>query len=172
MNRLILFLLALILGAISATTPVSCVQRSIQFRIGCSGHLKRAADASTPEVAAAELRQALNYLEEHRITEGTTAALWVEPANDIGFWYGNLKKTYRELDTVSHSDSQLERANVLMRARETILDHGEDGERVTMPPDVELYPNNVSYWWWSWISAVGLTVATLMAGIAIFVDER
>ena len=65
--------------------------KSIVFNIECNGHLKRAADASTIELAKQELTTAITYLEKKDITTGYTSILYKTPDEDIGFWY----KMYR-----------------------------------------------------------------------------
>ena len=104
------------------------------------GHLKRAADSNTVEMAKKELEQALDYLEKRKMTDGDTSVLYSTPETDIGFWYNNLKSSHEELSKVSSEASQLEKANILMKLRETLLDHGEKGDDTTCPPHIEDYP--------------------------------
>ena len=73
---------------------------AITFNINCAGHLKRAADASTIELAQSELEFALTYLEKKEMTSGSTALFWTTPSLDVGFWYKNLKASHDELTKV------------------------------------------------------------------------
>ncbi len=52
----------------------------------------------------------------------------------------NLKASVEELKTLN-STSALEKTNVLMKLRETLLDSGEK-TKVTVPPGLVVYPNN------------------------------
>ena len=116
------------------------IYRSIVFDLNCTGHLKLAADSNTVEIAKKELEIALRYLENKKLTSGNTSIFWNTPQNDLDFWYKNLKSSYEELDKITAETSQLERTNVLMKLRETLLDHGTDGDVVTVPSGITVYP--------------------------------
>ena len=62
-----------------------CILRGINFNVECKGHLKRAADANTIELAKQELDIALSYLEREGMTEGYTSVLYKTPDEDVGF---------------------------------------------------------------------------------------
>lgn len=136
----------LLITCVLLLIPFICVQtycaiQDVRMNQGCLGHLKRAADASTVEMALAELTLATNYLESKRLTAGNTSILWETTNNDVGYWYQNLKSSEDELRKVDTSTSQTERTNVLMKLRETVLDHGEKGDHITCPDYIELYPS-------------------------------
>lgn len=95
------------------------IYNGVVFDIHCEGHLKRAADANTIEMASKELVDAIKYLEDNKMTEGYTSVLWKTPAADVGFFYQNLKSSLEELKKVTPETAQLERTNVLMKLRET-----------------------------------------------------
>jgi hypothetical protein len=137
----------------------------VKFKIGCEGRLKRAADANTVQTAAIELDAALAYMEEHKLTSGYTSVLWQSPDDDIGFWYKNLKEARVELDKVTEESSQLEKSNVLMKLRETILDSKEKGTVVTAPPGVSRYPSNAMMGTFALVSA-----AFAMAGLCFIAE--
>ncbi|MEO0585702.1 MAG: hypothetical protein AAF135_26055 [Bacteroidota bacterium] len=118
-----------------------------------TGHLKNAADANTVELAEQELTIALNYLEANGLTEGYTSILYDTPKDDISFWYRNLKASQEELRTLSTSSS-LEKTNVLMKLRETLVDVGES-TKVTMPRGLGRHPHN-GIW-------AGVTTSALIA---------
>lgn len=112
----------------------------IQLTQNCIGHLKRAADANTIDLAKSELEIAITYLENNKLTEGSTHWLYATPENDIGFWYKNIKAAYIELDSMPTTASQLEKTNVLMKLRETLLDEVANSTMVTYPPSLNVYP--------------------------------
>ncbi|WP_020536872.1 hypothetical protein [Lewinella cohaerens] len=117
------------------------IAKGVTFKQNVSGYLKRAADANTIDMANAELTKVINYLEANNLTSGYTSVMWETPDEDIGFWYQNLKASQQELETLN-SDSALERTNVLMKLRETLLDTGEK-TKVTIPKGLSVYPDNL-----------------------------
>jgi hypothetical protein len=119
---------------------------SYGFSIECSGYLKRAADANTVELARLQLDIAIKYIEENNLTNGYCSIFLKQPKNDIRFWYNNLKASAEELASISQTASQLEKTNVLMKLRETLLDHGES-TTITMPDGISIYPNNKMFFW-------------------------
>lgn len=111
-----------------------------------TGHLKRAADANTVEIAIKEMSIALTYMEENNLTSGYTSIFYRTPDEDIEFFYTNIKASLSELVAASNSDSQLERSNVLMKLRETLIDNGGDsGDDLTVPDGLSRYPHNAIY---------------------------
>lgn len=95
-----------IFAIIAATffTAIFCVWAGIRivsavsFDQNCEQYIKRAADASTVEVAKKELGKAIDYAEKNNLTEGIVSIFLKQPKNDIGFWYNNLVNAYNELD--------------------------------------------------------------------------
>lgn len=122
---------------------------TVQFERNCEGRLKRAADANTVELASQELNSALGYLESNKLTTGYTSILYTTPDEDIEYWYQNLKKASEELSKVGPEATQLEKTNVLMKLRETLLDQGETGVSVTVPPGISKYPYNTLFGIWA-----------------------
>jgi hypothetical protein len=116
------------------------ISKSVVFKQNVTGYLKRAADANTIELAEIELSRVIRYLEEQELTTGNTSIFWDTPDNEIDFWYQNLKASQKELQNLD-SDSPLERTNVLMKLRETLVDTGEKTS-VTVPDGLSVYPNN------------------------------
>jgi hypothetical protein len=143
--------------------------KGIIFNIECSGHIKRAGDANTPELARPELDKAIAYLENNDLVDGYTSILYRTPDEDLGFLYRNLTISRAELDRVIDNDSstQLEESNVLMKLRETLLDHGEKGLVVTSPSGISVYPNNVFLAFIGWagfiVMCFGGIAATVVA---------
>ena len=118
------------------------IQKGIQFKQNVSGYLERAANASTVELAHNELTRSLGYLEANGLTEGYTSIVYETPDEDIGFWYENLKAAQQELAELPSNTSALERTNVLLKLRETLLDEGEKAN-VIVPEGLSVYPNNL-----------------------------
>lgn len=118
------------------------------------GHLKRAADANTLELAKKELETAVRYLEDNGITSGYTSVIWNTPDEDVSFWYRNLKESVGELKRCEEEcKDQLAQTNVLMKLRETLLDEGQ-GMNVTEPSGISIFPSNTGYMWWAIISLI------------------
>lgn len=132
-------------------TTVTIV-KGINFNRYCGGHLKRAADANTVELARQELATAITYAEQEGLTTGYTSIVYNTPDEDIGFWYTNLRASLQELDSLNATSSQLEKSNMLLKLRQTLLDHTESGENVTKPSGISVYPNNLAYAVWGLIT--------------------
>lgn len=162
-------LLALTMIVFCLAVAVVFLFKKVTLTQDCTGYLKRAADASTVETAKSEIAKSIAYLEKENITSGYTSVLWRTPNEDIGFWYGNLKSLYAELDKVDGNTSSLEKTNLLMKLRETLLDNGEDGDRLTIPNGLSLYPNNIAFGALGW-SAI-IVFALLCAWGAVKFDE-
>jgi len=111
----------------------------------CLGHLKRAADSNTVELAQKELEVAIGYIEQNNLDYGYTSIFYNTPDEDMEFWAENLKQSKQEIDEVIAMDppaTPLEKSNVLMKLRETLLDHGQHGEGLTYPDGLTRYPHN------------------------------
>lgn len=119
----------------------------ISFNRNCEGYLKRAADANTVAQAKIELGRAIKYMEENGLTHGYTSVVYTTPDEDVEFWYNNVKSAKSELEKVTDETTPLERTNMLMKLRETLLDSGEKESSVTVPEGISIYPNNVMYFW-------------------------
>ncbi len=106
-----------------------------------TGYLKRAADANSIELASNQLKTALEYIEKNNLTNGYTSIIYKTPDEDLSFWYNNLKASRLELEKTKNSTS-LEKTNVLLKLRETLLDEGEKGSQITYPKGISIFPNN------------------------------
>lgn len=157
-NAVVLFFLSLI---VAIAVSVLLIVKNIQFNQNCGGHLKRAADANTVDLAKEELRSALNYIENNGLTSGYTSILWRTPDEDIGFWYNNIKTAYQELDSVPND--VLTRTNSLMKLRETLLDHGTSEDSITCPDGISKYPNNLTWGLLLWIPWIAVFVFVFVA---------
>ena len=136
----------------------------VSYTICCGGRLKRAADANTVPIALQELTAALTGIEARSWTIGYTSLLWRTPSEDVGFWYRNLVASKVELSTLSANASSLERSNMLMKLRETLLDTGQTVS-VTTPYGVAVYPNN-------WAFCLAGLFGSLLAGVGALLLER
>lgn len=129
---------------------------SIQFDRNYSGHLKRAADANTLILAEQELEIAVTYLDDRRYNtkdgrslgriDDHTSILYSTPDEQISFHYKNVLACLLEIRAVIAKRDEatpLERSNVLMKLRETLLDDsGQYGHSVTYPSGLAVYPDN------------------------------
>ncbi len=127
--------------------------KSITLQRNCTGYLKRAADANTVQLAIEQMTYSLKYLQAKGMTKGYTSVFWNTPDENVGFWYNNLLTSYKELLNVSPNASQLEKSNVLMKLRETLIDNGENGDNLTVPDGLSRYPNNLM---WGTILMLGI----------------
>ena len=154
-----LFVLSIVLTAIFTimlgTWGTLRIVKYVTFATNCSQHIKMAADASTVDVAKSELSKAITYAEENNLTSGVVSIFLHQPKNDVGYWYNNIKNAYKELEDIPEDASQLEKTNVLMKLRETLVDSNEDGVKVTVPSGISIYPHNVFYFWFGIISMIG-----------------
>lgn len=139
------------------------IYKSVVFDIEVGGHLKRAADANTIELARIEMETVIAYVQKNEFTNGYTSVLWRTPDEDVGFWYRNLNASLAELHQVKENATQLEKSNVLMKLRETLVDHGQN-LTVTVPPGISIFPNNTFYAMWGWLS--GLVLAFFFIGFS------
>jgi len=138
----------------------------IQFNRNCEGYLKRAADANTVELAKSQLQIAVSYIERSSLTEGYTSVIYRTPDEDIGFWYNNLRGSLDSLISMKADATDLEKSNMLIKLRETLLDHGEKGVHVTCPEGISIYPYNV----FCMITAIFCSLL-LIAGCFVYLRE-
>ncbi len=134
MKYILLILSLLIIG--------TRIYNTVNFDRKCTQYIQRAADANTVMSAYNELSIASKYLEDNRITNGYTSIMFDSPNEDVGFWYNNIKSCEKDLLVIIKNDtsvSMLEKSNVLLRLRETLLDK----KGVTVPTGISRYPNNL-----------------------------
>lgn len=140
--------------------------KGVSLEQNCTGYLKRAADANTVETAKTELEKSIKYLEANNLTSGYTSVLYRTPDEDIEFFYKNLKASYAELSKVDSTTTSLEKTNMLMKLRETLLDNGEKGTELTYPSGLSKYPSNGLFF-----ILTSLAVVTLIAGVVVILVE-
>lgn len=139
------------------------IAKGVEFKQNVTGYLKRAADANTIELANEELLKALDYLEENNLTGGYTSILYKTPDEDISFWYRNLKASQQELQNLE-TESALEKTNVLMKLRETLLDADEDAD-VTVPDGMAVYPHNKFWAGMMFFALLSLSAGFIMVAV-------
>lgn len=121
--------------------------RDIYYTQNCSGFLKQTADANTIDLAKEKLSFAINYAKNRGLTSGYTSIFIKTPDEDVGFWFKNLTASLDELNNISPDATQLEKTNVLMKLRETLLDNGEKGTVITQPQGISKHPLNRFFFW-------------------------
>ncbi|MDO8521107.1 MAG: hypothetical protein Q7S52_03250 [bacterium] len=143
-----------------------CIVNGFIYEREVGGHLKRAADANTLQLAEQELVVAVNYLEKHQLTHGYTSIFFTTPDEDVGFWYTNLSASLSELKKLSTDTTRLEQSNTLIKLRETLLDQQQGDTSVTAPSGISRYPHNTLFFWWGWLSFIfsGLFFLIWIAG--------
>jgi hypothetical protein len=138
---------------------------NLNFNRHISGHLKRAADASTVEMAQSELQIALIGIETRGLTKGYTSLWYNTPAEDLEFWYNNIKASDKLLKNVDPKSSQLEQTNMLIKLRQVLLDKAEKGEIVTVPKGASRYPFNWVFTIWLWVTIIVFILSGAYSGI-------
>jgi hypothetical protein len=128
--------------------------QGVQLKREVTGHLKLAADANTIPLAKRELEIAVRHLEKSSFTSGYTSIVYNTPDEDIGFWYENLSSALKELETTPPDVGRLEASNALIKLRETLLDSSSEGSSVTSPDGFSIYPYNMAFAIWGWVSGV------------------
>lgn len=131
--------IATVLAILALSIFATQIIKDVSMNQNCTGYLKRAADANTVETAKEQLQKSIQYLESNNLTKGYTSVLWQTPDEDIEFWYKNLKASESELMKVDSTTSSMEKTNLLMKLRETLLDNGD---KLTVPNGLSRYPNN------------------------------
>lgn len=146
-DGLVKFLLILTVGSVFGliATIIPAIYCYADYDRNIGGHLKRAADANTVELAKTELSIAIKNIEARSFTKGSSHLFWSTPATDLEFWYKNLQVSLVELETIKSDASLVEKTNTLMKLRETLLDHGNREETVTAPENITLYPYQFTF---------------------------
>lgn len=134
--------------------PLAYFVAGVLFDRECRGFLKRAADSNSVELAETELARALAYCRLHRLDKVKetghthTSVVYETPDEDIVFWYKNLAASHAELQEIifrEPSATPLEKSNVLIKLRETLLDKTQGGMTVTYPTGLHVYPHNFGF---------------------------
>ncbi len=117
----------------------------IRWNQSIGGFLEQAANANTVETAKPVLSQAILAIEARSLVEGNTSVFFKTPANDIGFWYRNLKAAEAELEALPEDASPLEKSNLLLKLRESLLEQKGGESQVTAPEGIDKFPHNRTF---------------------------
>jgi hypothetical protein len=143
--------------------------QGITYEQEVGGFLKQAADANTSELAEKKIKQAIDGMDRRGLCNSEspeapatfsedcyTSILWRTPDEDVGYWRTNIQATYDDLHTMTPEEraNNLTESNQLMKVRETLLDNGSDGDSVTAPEGISVYPNNAAFFWWGTLSTL------------------
>jgi len=165
MNKTLVSIFMVVLGLI---VPVTNIVMKIQFNQECGGFLKQAADANTPELALDRINIALEYIEKNDLTNGYTSVFWRTEADNVRYWYKNIKACQSELKGCL-GGTQLEKSNVLMKVRESLTDNGKDGTELTIPAGISRYPHNAFWGILRFVSYIILCAWFLM--LSLWIEE-
>jgi len=154
MKKTIPLISAIVFTAVFIVWAVIRIVASYQFSVGCGQYLQRASTANSIALASSNLDSAIQYLDDHNLTSGQVSIFLKQPANDITYWYTNLKSAQTELQNMSPDATQLEVSNELMKIKETLITNTSDGETLICPDGIEIYPNNAGLFWMSLISGI------------------
>ena len=158
MKKTILIIVSIILFAIPFPSWIYSIVKGVRFDANCGNYLELAGDANSIELAEKHLSKAITYLEENKMTSGDTRVVIYYPKNDVGLWYENLKTAQLQLQEMIRQGnaSDLEKSNMLMKLRETLLN---EGGSLIIPYGVSRLENfQVTFWlnitlWLVWIPA-------------------
>jgi hypothetical protein len=151
-----LLILTIAFSILFLTFIVMRSYESYHFDKDIGGHLKRASNANTVELAGKEMATSLSNIEKRGLVSGNTGIFLSQPVNDIEFWYENLKASHNELKEVPAEATQLEKTNILMKLRETLTD-GQANSVIT-PEGISIYPNNKPFFVFGIFSIIGLCI--------------
>lgn len=132
------------------------IYAEIQFDKNCGSHLKMAGDANNVETAKVRLSKAIQHIERNRLTEGNTGVFITYPNNDLEAWYKNLKSAHLNLSTFPANSSESDSANTLIKLRETLMDHSDGNDVLTLPAHIHIFPHQTLYMWTLILSIFGL----------------
>lgn len=140
--------------------------KAVDFTQKVGGHLKLAADANSIEISEEKLELAVAGMNEMdlcpKMDDCFTSVWYRTPDEDIAFWRMNIEATLKDLNGMSDEErvDNLIVSNQLMKARETLLDSGQNGDYVTSPAGIPMYPHNGFYWWWGVLSMTFMCVGS------------
>jgi preprotein translocase subunit SecF len=162
-GRLVIGILFMILVGIWITT---LWYNNYKFTVDIGGHMERASNANTIELAIEEMEDVVTNMERRELTKGYTSIAFPEPSEDVGFWYKNMNDSLKELKSISPNATQLEKSNILMKLRETLQNSGDNGgEEIVVPAGISRYPYNTLYAIWGVLS-----ILILIFGVYFIID--
>ena len=136
------------------------IYKHIIFDRDVTQHLKRAADANSLDLAKQELKIVLDYCDVHNLKQGYTSILYTTPDEDIEFWYNNILDCHSQMLTLPKDASK---DLILIKLHQTLLDHKDGYEVVTVPSGLVYYPSN-----WVWALWFVFSILIGLCGILLF----
>ena len=95
--------LGIVLSLFAVPLTAMAIYYGVDYSKNCSDHIYNAARSSTPEIAAEELTKAIDYMEAHGITSGTS--IWGASENNVGWYYANIKAARDNLENFHETNS-------------------------------------------------------------------
>ena len=132
----------------------------VNFDRNIEGHLKLAADSSSIELAIDELKIATAAMEAY--PAGFTSIIYNTPDESVTFWIKNTKTCLNQLEVIPKTASLMDKNSSLLKARQILLDHKSNGESVTSPAGISIYPFNLL-----WTIFGTLTICFGVAGFIV-----
>ena len=145
--------LTIVFAMIFLLWVVTRIILAVSFERDIGEYLRRAAAASTVQLAKENLDIALKNIESNGLTSGYTSVLSQTLGEDVGFWYKNLKASRSELDEVK-TMSFLEKKIALAEVRRTLFGHGVDESVVVFPKGISIHLNNRLFALWGISSGI------------------
>jgi hypothetical protein len=154
MNKKVLGVLLIIIGLIC---PSIVLVKDIKFTQNCKGYLEQSANANTVELSKDRLDKAISYIEANHLVTGYTSIFLKTEDENVEFWYNNLKACQKELE-LGKKGTQLEKTNLLMKVRESIMKNDGTGDSAIIPDGISRYPHNLMFAILNLISLLIITV--------------
>ena len=137
------------------------------FSLDCGGYMKLAAHANSIELAAIQMEKVVDFAEQKHLTEGYCTIFLRQPKNDVGFWYQNMTTSLAELKMVNSTTSSLERSNILMKLRETLIDDSGESTSLNLPEGISIFPLNATFFWFAIVFSVVACVGVAFMIVAV-----
>ena len=139
----------------------------ITFGIDCGGHMERAGSANSIELAQQEMETVVKYADVNHMTSGYTSIIYNTPSEDVGFWYNNMKASLDELRRVKPTTAELEKSNMLIKLRESLLHHTKEGTHITVPDGISRFPHNTAFCFFGSISCLMALVGVILIRVQL-----
>lgn len=128
--------------------------KEIVFNRECGGYMQNAANANSIDLAREEMEKVVKYIENHRLQPGFTSVVYNTPEEDVGFWMSNMRSSLEGLRQISPEATSLEKSNVLIKLRETLMDKAKEGGSISVPEGISIYPYNFAFMIWGVIAGI------------------
>lgn len=164
-NRKVSLLLCAVATLLLTILVIFSLYRTQTFEAQCLEYIEQSAKAGTPEVAIEHLGSALEYIEKHNLSQGTTAVLWPGPSDSLDLWHRHLAIVLMKLQDVPKDASLNDTTETLRRVQDILV---TPQGRAVAPAGISVYPYNkeiagiacfslllliggglsAAYWWW------------------------